>query len=162
MDAWRRHLLHLSPAGRGRRASAPGEGAPIDRESFAQPGSSLTVWTGNMPDTSCLRFLRFAEPRTRRSEPEETQIAIDDAQLAVTEPHDVASILEFGEADKFPSERLANEHLLSSPLDRAQRAHAPDLVIGIVPGVLQPPRQLPRGRAPMLGRRHLAQCLVRA
>ena len=30
-----------------------------------RPGSSLTFWTGNIPDTFSFLFLRFAEPRTR-------------------------------------------------------------------------------------------------
>src|SRR5262249_28420282 len=72
----------------------------------------------------------------------------------------MAPILHLGEADQLPSQRLANEHLLAAPLDGARWAHTSHLVIGIVPGLLEPLGQLPRWTAPMLHRGCLAQRLV--
>ena len=106
-----------------------------------------------MLDSICSMFRchrRFAQPRTRRSKAEETQIAADDAQIAVTEAHDMTAALELGEADELAGQGLADEHVLAPPLDGPRRAHTPHLVIGVIPRLLEPRRQLPRRRTPVL------------
>jgi hypothetical protein len=56
-----------------------------------------------MPDSirslfCCLRrFLRDAEPRTRRSKAQETAVPIDQPEVAAAEAHDVAAGVMFGE-----------------------------------------------------------------
>ena len=68
-----------------------------------------------MPDSLlAMRFLDAVQPRTRRSEAEETQIAADHTQIAATEAHDVATTLDLGEAHQLARQRLADVNT-SSP-----------------------------------------------
>src|SRR5438552_3562078 len=59
------------------------------------------------------RFLRDAEPRTRRSKAQETAVAINHPEIAMAEAHDDAAALVHGEADEFACERLADENTLT-------------------------------------------------
>src|SRR5690348_7157119 len=85
----------------------------------------------------CLgRFRRFAEPSARRSEPAEPALAVDEADIEVAEAHDMVAGFELGDADEFADQGLAEEEALAAPGDLARAAHAPDLVIGVIPGIL--------------------------
>src|SRR6516164_8697230 len=108
------------------------------------------------------RFLREAKPRTRRSKAQETAVAIDHSQVAMAEAHDGAAALVFSEADEFACERLADENALAVPLDLSGVAHATNLMIGIVPRILQPGWHRAGWRLPLLSRRRLVDRLVRA
>jgi hypothetical protein len=122
--------------------------------------------TGLIPDTirsplRChRRFRSDAKPRTRRSKAPETAVAIDDAEIAMTEACDVA-VLMLGETYELAGERLADEYFITAPLDCAIPAYASDLVIGVVPGVLQAARQSARRRSPMCRWRRLLERFMR-
>jgi len=73
----------------------------------------------------------------------EPAVAIDDAEIAADEAHRVAAVVEFGDADSFAGQCLADEHMLAAPLDRAIATHAADLVSGIIPGLVGSRRHLP-------------------
>ena len=74
---------------------------------------------------------RFAELSTRRSETAELATPIDQADVAVAEPHDVVAGLEFGDADEFADQSLADEDALAFPHDIARTTNPPDLLIGV-------------------------------
>jgi len=99
-----------------------------------------------MPDiirssSRCLRrFLRDAEPRTRRSKAQETALAIDHLEIAAAEAYDMAAGSMHGEAETLARECLTNEHVVAMPVDLAGGTHPADLVIGFVPGVIKAPR----------------------
>src|SRR4051812_184089 len=120
-----------------------------------------------MPDSigsllCCLRrFLRDAEPRTRRSKAQETAVAGDEAKGSIEEADDVAAGIVLGKADEFASERLANEHVLAAPFDDAVGTHTADLMIGVVPGIIEAARHRAGRRAPELDGCHLVERLVR-
>ena len=82
------------------------------------------------------RFGQFAESRAGRSEPGEPATAIDEPHIAVVEAHDMVASLEFGDAQELASQYLADEETAAFPHDLARGAHAADLVIGVVPGIL--------------------------
>src|SRR3954466_8929737 len=84
----------------------------------------------------CGRSGRFAEPRTGRSEPGEAATAIDEPHVAVVEAHDMVAGLEFGDAQELASQYFADEETVTFPHDLARGTHAADLVIGVVPRVL--------------------------
>src|SRR6266446_2346108 len=96
-----------------------------------------------MPDTirslfSCQRrFLRGAKPRTRRSEAQETALVIDDTEIAAAEARDGAPVVVLGKADELAGQRLADEHFLALPFDRPAGAHAPHLVLGVIPRIVK-------------------------
>src|SRR5262245_59649679 len=120
-----------------------------------------------MPDSIPLlfqwhrRYRRAAEPRTRRSEAPEPAVAIDHSEIATAETHDVAAALQLGEADQLAGQRLADENPLPAPFHDAGRVHPPDLVVGVVPRVLEASRQGTQRRLPATCRHHLTQRLVR-
>ncbi len=68
---------------------------------------------------------------------------------------------EFGDADRFADQRLGDEDALAFPRDLARTAHAPDLVIGIVPRLPDAIRHLPLRWRVDLVRRSLAECFMR-
>ena len=70
-----------------------------------------------------MRFRRFAEPRTRRSEAVETHFAINNTKVAAREPHDVGAVVQLLQADRLGHERFTNEHLFAAPFDGALWAH---------------------------------------
>jgi len=102
--------------------------------------TGLIVDTLDRDDTRqfgvCGRFGRFAEPRTGRSEPGEAATAIDEPHVAVVEAHDMVAGLEFGDAQELASQYFADEETVTFPHDLARGTHAADLVIGVVPRVL--------------------------
>ena len=67
----------------------------------------------------CGAFRRFAEPRTGRSETTEDAAPIDEAEIASTKADDVVAVFEFGQANEFPDNRLADEGEVTPPLDLA-------------------------------------------
>jgi hypothetical protein len=79
------------------------------------------------------RFRSDAEPRTRRNKAQETAVAIDDTEIAMTAACNVA-VLVFGETYELAGEGLADEYFVTEPLDRAIPAYASSLMIGVVPG----------------------------
>ena len=95
------------------------------------------------------RFRSDAEPRTRRSKAQEAAVSADHPEIAVGEADDMAATVVLGEADQLACEGLADEEFLAAPSDLPARTHAADLVVGVVPGILQAPRR--KGRA---GGRH--------
>lgn len=119
-----------------------------------------------MPDNirslfSCLRrFLRDAEPRARRSKAQETPLAIDQPEIATAEAHEVAASVVLTEADELTCERLANENVLAAPFDIAGGTHPANLVIGVVPRVIETAWQGARGRLPEFDGRHLVERLM--
>jgi putative transposase len=68
----------------------------------------------------------------RRSEAVEPQSAVDHAQIACTEAHNMTAAFEFGQADKFAGQGGADEHLFAPPFDGAELANPARLVIGEV------------------------------
>src|SRR5882757_6365653 len=82
------------------------------------------------------RFRRFAEPIARRSEPAEPAAAIDEADVEVAETDDIVAGFKLSDANQFADQGLADEDVTSSPHDLARAADTTDLVIGIVPGIL--------------------------
>src|SRR5882724_570452 len=70
------------------------------------------------------RFGRFAETLTRRSEPVEPAVAINQADIEVAKAHDVVAGLELGNTDDFPDQDLTDEDAVASPHDLARAAHA--------------------------------------
>ena len=110
----------------------------------------------------CLRrFLRDAEPRTRRSKAQETALAIDHPEIAAAEAYDMAAGVVFAEADTLARECLADEDIIAAPSDLTGGTHSADLVIGVVPGVLETARQSARRRLPALDGRLLVERFVR-
>ena len=82
-------------------------------------------------------FTRFAEPLTRRSEPGEQAAAIDETDVQIAEAHDMVCSFEFGNANKFIDQSFTDEDKLAFPFDFTVAAHAPNLMIGVVPGILE-------------------------
>src|ERR1700751_2465928 len=112
-----------------------------------------------MPDTipsafRChRRFRSDAEPRTRRSKAQETAVPIDHPEIAMTEAGDVPAALVLGQAYELACQRFADEPLLTAPLDRTIPMHAANLMISVVPGILQARRQSASRWLPMCRRR---------
>src|SRR6516225_3750815 len=119
-------------------------------------------WADGRQFWVCGAFRRFAEPRTRWSETAERAAAVDDAEVVAAEAHDMSAIIEFGDAHQLADERLADEGEVAAPLDFPARAHAADLVVGVVPGVPDAPRHGARRGRIKLGRRPLPERFVRA
>ena len=69
------------------------------------------------------------ETREVRKKPLQV-VAIEQANVAVAEAHDVVVGLKLGNADELADQCFADEDLAALPLDRARRAHAADLMIG--------------------------------
>ncbi len=65
---------------------------------------------------------------------------IDQSEIAAREANEVAMFL-FDEADCLARQCFADEDVLAMPLDRAVPADTANLVIGIVPGLLDTSRQ---------------------
>src|SRR5271155_4962564 len=86
---------------------------------------------------------------------------IDHAEVAMAETHNVIALVALGEADHFAGQGLADEYAFAAPSDLAAGVDAPDLVMGVVPGVADPRGHRPRGGAPDSCRRPLLQRLVR-
>ena len=86
-------------------------------------------------------FARFAEPLTRRSEPGEPTAVIDKTDVQVAEANDMVAGLQFGNSDELADKRLADEDELIFPSDLAGGAYAANLMIGIIPRVLDVVRQ---------------------
>ena len=82
------------------------------------------------------RFGNDAEPRTRWSKAQETAVPIDHPEIAMTEAGDVPAALVLGEAYELAGQRCGDKHLLTAPLDRTIPAHAANLMISVVPGIL--------------------------
>src|SRR5215467_10001092 len=119
-----------------------------------------------MPDTipsplRChRRFRSDAEPRTRRSKAQETAVAIEDTEIAMTEASDVA-VFMLGRTYELAGERLADKYFVTAPLDRAIPAYASNLMVGVVPGIFQAHRQSAGRRPPMCRRRRLLERFMR-
>src|SRR5262249_54844974 len=104
----------------------------------------------------------FREPASRRREAPEPATAIEKADVTAAEANDMVAGLELGNADELTDQRFGDEDLAAFPLDRARRPYAADLMIGIVPGLLDTiGHRTRRGRVELV-RRPLAQCLVRS
>src|SRR5919204_3180266 len=108
------------------------------------------------------RFVRDAEPRTRRSEAQETPVAIDDPEVVLAEADDGGAAVVLGQADELACERLADENALAAPLDLAGVMHTTNFMIGIVPGILQAHRHCTSRSLPAFGGRYLVDRFVRA
>jgi hypothetical protein len=110
----------------------------------------------------CLRrFLRDAEPRTRRSKAQETALAIHHSEIAAAETYDMAAGVVFAEADTLARESLADEHVVATPFDLAGRTHPADLVIGVVPGLIEAARPCARRWLPDFDGRLLVERFMR-
>src|SRR5436189_1915970 len=107
------------------------------------------------------RFLRDAQPRTRRSKAQETAVAIDDPKIALAEARDVTAALVLGQADELAGQCLADEHVLAAPLDRPRRTYSSHFVVCVIPRVLETRRQSVIRRLPARRRWRLLQRLVR-
>ena len=79
----------------------------------------------------------------------------------MAETHDVMALVAFGEADDFAGQGLADEYAFAAPSDFAGVVDASDLVMGVVPRVVDPRGHRPRGGAADSRRRPLLQRLVR-
>ena len=101
------------------------------------------------------------QAKAGRGEAAKSTVAIDQTDVAVAEAHHMIAGFEFVEANRFADQRLGDEHALALPHDLARTAHAADLVVGIVPGILDAVRHRPpRWRVDRV-RRPLAECFVR-
>ena len=67
----------------------------------------------------------------------ETVAAVDHAQIAAQETHNVAIVVHLYKPNCLPSKGLANENKVAAPFDFAAAPHAADLVVGVVPGLVQ-------------------------
>src|SRR5712692_8355822 len=103
----------------------------------------------------------FAQPETGRGEAAEPAAAIDQAAVALAEAHHMIAGFELGDANRFADQRLADEDAIALPHDLAGAAHAPDLVIGIIPRLLDAIRHHSPRRHINLMRRPLAERFVR-
>src|SRR5580704_10746864 len=103
----------------------------------------------------------FAQPETGRGEAAEPAAAIDQADVAVAEAHHMIAGFELGDANRFADQRLADEDAIALPHDLAGAAHAPDLVIGIIPRLLDAIRHHAPRRHINLVRRPLAERFMR-
>src|ERR1700733_5379858 len=79
----------------------------------------------------------------------------------MAETDDVMTRVALGDPDDFAGQRLADEHAGAAPSDLARRTHTSDLVVGVIPGIIDPRGHRPRGRAPDLRGWRLLQRLVR-
>src|SRR5208282_5034233 len=95
-----------------------------------------------------------------RSETMEDAAAIDEAEVVAAEARDLVSVFEFGEANQFARERLADEDEFAPPFDFAGGADPARLVVGVIPGLVDPLGHGAWGRCVELGRGRLAQRLV--
>src|ERR1700740_2563368 len=120
-----------------------------------------------MPDNThsllwCLRrFLSDAEPRTRRSKAQETALAIDYPEIAAAEAYNVCADVAFVEADTLARECFADEDIVATPFDFTGGTHPANLVIGVIPGIIEAARQNARRRSPELARWDLVERFVR-
>src|SRR5215471_17301459 len=104
---------------------------------------------------------RLAQPRPGRGEATKPAGTIEQADVAVAEAHDVVLGFELGDADELTDQRFADEDLAAFPLDCAGRPHPTDLMMGIVPWLLDTIRHgALRGRIDLV-RRPLPQRLMR-
>ncbi len=71
-------------------------------------------------------FGRFARALSGRSKPGEPPVAVDQADVEVTEPHDMVSSLELRNADDLLAQRLADEDEVTMPLDLTGAADPAD------------------------------------
>src|SRR5690349_13575081 len=106
-------------------------------------------------------FRRFAKPRTGRSKATEHAMASNETDIEVAEAHDMIASLEFSDANKFADEGLAHEGSVTLPHDFTRATHASDLMVGVIPGVLEVVRHGPWRRRVDLARWPLAQGFVR-
>lgn len=60
--------------------------------------------------------------------------AIDEAEVAAAEAHEVAAAIVLGQSHCLARQGFADEDVLAAPFDRAVVAHLANLVVGIVPG----------------------------
>src|SRR5580698_5498073 len=79
----------------------------------------------------------------------------------MAETHDVMPLVPLRDPHDFTGQGLADEHAFAAPSDLAGGAHTSDLVMGIVPGVVDPRWHRPGRGAPDLRGRRLLQRLVR-
>src|SRR5688500_3862797 len=93
--------------------------------------------------------------------PDSFGFASEEADVEIAEAYDVISGFEFGNAEQFAHQSLADKHTLALPHDLAAAAYPPDLVLGVVPGVCGALRHLPRRWDVEFGRRSLAERFVR-
>ena len=90
-----------------------------------------------------------------------TEVAADNAEIASTEAHDVASVVDFLEPDELVAERPTDEHNRAPPLDStAVAADAAHLVIRVIPRLSDAFWKRTQRRPPVFGRR-LQKRLVR-
>src|SRR5580658_4115192 len=106
-------------------------------------------------------FRRFAEPRTGRSETPKSPAARENPEVVPAEADHVVAVFEFGQPDEFAGHRLADEHEFPSPFDLAVRPSSSNLVVRVVPGIVQLLRQRPRRGRIDVGWRNLPQRLMR-
>src|SRR5436190_1096060 len=108
-----------------------------------------------------VRFGRFAERITTRSEPAEPATCIDQADVQIAEPHYMVAGFEFGDADELAHQRFADEDPLASPHDLTRAAHPADLMIRVIPGIFHPYWHRSRRSSIELCRRSLPQRFMR-
>jgi hypothetical protein len=102
--------------------------SPLQRASCS---TGVILDTLNRHDSRqlCGRFARFGEPLTRRSEPTKTDVEVAKA-------HDMVASLQFGNADELVDKRFTDEDKLILPPDLAGGAYTANLMVGIIPWVL--------------------------
>src|SRR5262249_27973209 len=98
----------------------------------------------------------------RRGEAAKPAGAIEQTDVAVAKANDMVLGFEFGNADELTYQRFTDEDLVASPLDCAGRPYAADLVVGIVPRLLDPLRHGALRGCIELVRWPLSQRLMRA
>ena len=112
----------------------------VDRANFAEFSCSTGVIldTLNRHDSRqlCGQFARFGEPLTRRSEPGEPTTTINETDVEVAKAHDMVASLQFGNADELADKRFTDEDKLILPPDLAGGAYTANLMVGIIPWVL--------------------------
>lgn len=74
----------------------------------------------------------------RRKPAKNFSLCVDPTERQIGETDAPTALFEFGQADRLAGERLGEEDVVATPLDRPVRAHAADLMIGIVPRLLDP------------------------
>src|SRR5271170_8293254 len=153
--------LPLCGEGSGVGPSPPGKSRAQRLARCDQPGTWVTLWTGNMGDSFHALF-RFAAARPGRRKAEQFFCpSVDDSEIDIAESKEPIAIGGLGDADRLAGERLADEDQIATPLDLAGGTDPAHGVLGVIPRFLEALGKRPRGRSIAAGRGLLAERLVR-
>src|SRR5947209_13541992 len=106
-------------------------------------------------------FSRFAQPIPTRSEPAEPATNIDQADIQIAEPDHLVAGFKLGDADELADQRLADENPLALPHDLTRAAYSADLMIRVIPRILNSGRHCSHRSGIEFCRRPLPQRLMR-